>query len=128
MLKQLIGIAVGYLTWTVVFLGGSVVLRSAMAGVHDAEGLTRDPVALVLYLVLSFLASFLAGLVAARLSGARRAVLVLAGLLLVTGIPVQLSAWGQLPVWYHLVFLGMLVPVTLAGGRRTPPRPGPGPA
>lgn len=117
MLKQLIGIVVGYLTWTVVFLGGSAAVRAVLAGVHDAEGMTRDPMALVLYLVLSFAASFLAGLVTARLSDALRPVWILAALLLATGIPVQMSAWDQLPVWYHLVFLGMLVPMTLAGGR-----------
>ena len=34
-----------------------------------------------------------------------------------TGIPVQLSAWDQLPVWYNLVFLVLLVPVTMLGVR-----------
>jgi hypothetical protein len=117
MLKQFMGVMAGYLVWTVVFLGGSTLLRSAMAGVHDAEGLTRDPLALVLYLVLSFAASFLAGRTTARLAGAVRPVFILAGLLLATGIPVQIGSWDQLPVWYHLIFLGMLVPMTLAGGR-----------
>ena len=117
MLKKGMGIVAGYLVWTVVFLGGGAVLRSAMAGVHDAEGYTRDGTALALYLVLSFVASFVAGLTAARLAGAGRPVWILAGLLLGTGIPVQLSAWDRLPVWYNVVFLAMLVPLTIAGGR-----------
>ena len=45
-----------------------------------------------------------------------RYIWILAGCLLATGIPVQLSAWNDLPVWYNLVFLTLLVPVTIAGG------------
>ncbi|MEJ2539061.1 MAG: hypothetical protein P8188_03585 [Gemmatimonadota bacterium] len=119
MLKRVLGIVAGYGAWTVIFLGGSAVLRSALSGVHDARGFTRDPTALILYLLLSFVASFAAGLVTSRVSGAWRPVLILAALLLATGIPVQAGSWNDLPVWYHLVFLGMLVPLTLAGGRRT---------
>lgn len=123
MLKQLGGIVAGYFAWTVIFLGGSAVLRSAMSGVHDAEGLTRDPIALALYLVLSFAASFVAGRVTARIAGEMRPVVILAGLLLATGIPVQIGSWTLLPIWYHLIFLGMLVPMTLAGGRGAEPAP-----
>lgn len=118
MVKQGMGIVAGYLTWTVIFLGGSAVLRAALAGVHDAEGFTTDLTALLLYLLLSFAASFLAGFATARLVGRGRPVLILAVLLLATGIPVQLSAWDRIPVWYNLIFLAMLVPLTLMGGRR----------
>lgn len=118
MLKQLAGVLAGYAVWTVVFLGGSAVVRSTMAGVHDADGFTGDGLALALYLLLSFAASVLAGLTTSRIAGGGRPVWILAGLLLATGIPVQASAWDRLPIWYHLIFLGMLVPMTLAGGRR----------
>lgn len=124
MMKRVLGIVAGYLVWTVVFLGGGAVLRSALAGVHDAEGFTEDPTALILYLVLSFGASYLAGLTTARLAGGGRPVLLLALCLLGTGIPVQIGSWDQLPVWYNLVFLAMLVPVTLLGGRTGAPRGG----
>jgi hypothetical protein len=45
-----------------------------------------------------------------------------AGLLLATGLGVQSSAWSQLPVWYHLAFLALLIPGCL-GGMRLAPRP-----
>ena len=44
-------------------------------------------------------------------------VVVLAGLLLATGVPVQLSAWELVPGWYPPAFLVALVPVTWLGGR-----------
>ena len=35
--------------------------------------------------------------------------------LLAVGVPVQVSAWETLPVWYHLVFLAALVPFSVVG-------------
>ena len=37
--------------------------------------------------------------------------------MLVTGIAVQAGVWALMPVWYHLVFLALLVPVCLVGAR-----------
>ena len=53
-----------------------------------------------------------------RIAGASRrwtCAAVLAALLLATGIPVQLSVWNDLPVWYNLAFLILLVPETVFG-------------
>ena len=61
----------------------------------------------------------MAGLATAKLAGAKAsgAVVVMAVMLLVTGIGVQSTVWSLMPVWYHLAFLGLLVPVALVGGR-----------
>jgi hypothetical protein len=37
--------------------------------------------------------------------------------LLLMGIGFEVSAWQLTPVWYHLVFLVLLVPAVLYGGR-----------
>jgi len=42
---------------------------------------------------------------------------VLAVLLLATGVGVQASVWILMPVWYHLGFLGLLVPGCLLRAR-----------
>ena len=123
--KTLLAIVGGYVTWTVVFLGGSAGLRTAFADLHDAAGSTDSLGLLLGYLVLSFVASLAAGYLAGRLAprlSARRDVLILAVLLLATGVPVQIGVWDTLPVWYHLLFLVGLVPLTLLGGRWARPR------
>ncbi len=33
------------------------------------------------------------------------------------GMSVQAAVWNLMPVWYHLVFLGLLVPGCLLGAR-----------
>ena len=119
MLKSILSVVAGYVTWTVIFLGSSAGIRAVMRDVHDADGFTSDISALLLYLIMSVLASLAAGFVTARLAPRKmtRHALILAVLLLATGIPVQLAAWEQLPEWYNYAFLGMLLPATLAGVR-----------
>lgn len=118
-MKKVFGVIAGYAAWTVIFLGGGAALRSAF-GVSEIDAFVANPSIplLVLLLLLSFAASFAAGAVTARIAGIGAPVLVLGGLLLATGIPVQIGSWDLLPVWYHLVFLVMLVPMTVVGGRR----------
>jgi hypothetical protein len=118
-MKKVLGVVAGYAVWTVLFLGGSAALRSAF-GVSEIESFVANPSIplLVLLLLLSFATSFVAGAVTARIAGVGAPVLILGGLLLATGIPVQIASWNLLPVWYHLVFLVMLVPMTVVGGRR----------
>jgi hypothetical protein len=41
----------------------------------------------------------------------------LAAVLLLVGIFVEIQYWNVMPVWYHLIFLAVLVPATLWGGR-----------
>ena len=117
MLWSILSVVAGYVTWTVVFLGGSAGLRAAFG--LDADGATSDVGILLAYLLLSIVASLAAGVVTAKLAPRlpMRHVWILAALLLATGIPVQMTSWELLPAWYHLMFLAALVPVTVLGGR-----------
>lgn len=88
-----------------------------MPDVFDEAGMTGDITALVAILVLSVVASFVGGFGCSKIAQSNKMICgwILAVCLLATGIPVQLSAWDQLPVWYNLVFLVLLVPVTMLG-------------
>jgi hypothetical protein len=55
---------------------------------------------------------FVAGYVCDRHRGT---VLVTGAFLLLLFLPVHYALWNKFPVWYHLVFLGSLVPLTWAG-------------
>lgn len=61
-----------------------------------------------------------AGWVAAAIKGdpdAMTAVKALAGTNLLIGIVTEVLYWELLPVWYHVVFLALVVPMTLQGGK-----------
>jgi hypothetical protein len=63
--------------------------------------------------------SLLAGYTTAAVKGAPAmpAVNALAGLQLALGLFFEVTNWPLLPVWYHVIFLAMIVPATLLGGR-----------
>lgn len=122
MLRAILAVIAGYAVWTAVWLtGGLVLFAESSKAAAQGEPVT-DIGVLVRYLVLSVVCSAAAGVVA-RLIGGKNgmaAAIVTAILLLLTGIGVQAGAWHQMPLWYHLTFLILLVPVTLVGARLMP--------
>jgi len=80
---------------------------------------------LLVSLVLSFAYSAFAGWGAAWIAGlgrnqeasATRLGLLAGAALLVVGIAVQASVWETIPLWWHIAFLVMLIPMCLAGVR-----------
>ena len=120
-----LGVVIGFIAWTAIWLAANFAIAAA-GGLTD-QGQVAAPWALPVALVVSVAASAVSGLVAGRL--ARRSVVttgVLLGiLLLLVGIGVQVSNWDAMPLWYHLSFLILLVPATVAGARLAGPKPGP---
>lgn len=124
-MRSFLGILLGFALWTVLWLGGSLAIGAAFPGAFPEAGefQVSDRNALLAMLTLSVLCSLGAGCVAARKAGrGARAVAILAGILLAVGVAVEAANWKVMPVWYHLAFLGLLVPVTLFGGLFAPKR------
>lgn len=77
-------------------------------------------------LILGALASLAAGAGAGRIAPSRTGLpWVLGAVILAAFIPTHIQLWAKFPVWYHLVFLGTLVPLvalgaTLTRGRNSP--------
>ena len=123
MIRAILATIAAFLTWSVVWFIGGMVL--AMVFSEEAEAFQAgEPVTSTPYLlcglVLSVVCSFVSGKVCAlvakdKTKGASYATVAL---LLITGIGVQATAWNLMPLWYHLPFLILLAPVTLAGARR----------
>ena len=77
-------------------------------------------------LALSTLCTLIAGATARRLGSARWLPVALGCVLVILFAPAHYRIWDRLPVWYHLTFLGSLIPLSLIGarfpsGRRTQP-------
>lgn len=123
MKRAALGTVAGYALWTALWVGGgrglARVFPEEAAAFRDGGALTATGY-LACALVLSVVCSLLGGRVAASLARdrARGAVPALAALLLLTGVGVHIAYWSRLPVWYHVVFLVLIVPVTLIGGRK----------
>jgi hypothetical protein len=52
---------------------------------------------------------------------------VLGAIILALFIPVHIQLWAKFPIWYHLVFLGTLVPLVAFGAAFTRTRLHPSP-
>jgi hypothetical protein len=115
MSRSILAVVVGYLTWTVVWLGGGAAIRAFWPAGFPEAGPWTATAPLVALLGLSLVCSLAAGLVAARLAPTTRAVAVMSVLLLLTGIGVQASVWALMPLWFHLAFLALIVPACRVG-------------
>lgn len=118
-----LGIITGYVTWTVLWLAGNAALGASFRDAYQAfadGGRFDDPMLLAFSLVLSVVCSVVAGFAAAKVGReqASAAVWGAAIALLATGIGVQVSAWDRMPIWYHLVFLVLIVPACRIGGSK----------
>lgn len=124
---RMIGAVVaGAVVWAALWLGMNAVLPSMLP---DAvvPGQPLGDVAVLLFLIAYSVAlSVLAGYTAAAVARSMTAVKVLAGLQLLLGVVAEAASWELLPIWYHLVFLALIVPATLLGGSlRIRPEPAP---
>jgi hypothetical protein len=133
MVRIILGVIVGFIVWSIVWVGSDQVLQTMSPGWFGAysQGAEKsmlngtefvpDATIALISLLRSFLTSILAGLVAAMVAGERRrSTMVLGVLLLVVGLAVEIFTWRLAPAWYHILFLLFLVPMTILGGRLKP--------
>ncbi len=123
MKRTILAAVAGYAVWTILSLTGSAGIRAGWPAEFEAfsSGAPIKATApLLVSILLSVVCSLSAGLTAAAISASQatmRAVGLLGFLLLATGIGVQVSVWALMPLWYHLVFLVLLVPACLVGAK-----------
>ena len=126
---MILGVVAGYIIWTILWLGSDAVFSAIStdwsvksADFRDAvannASYTPDSVILIVLLVKSVIITIISGFAAAFIAREnRKSTIVLGLLLLVSGIFVQVMHWNYMPMWYHILFLLMLIPMTVLGGR-----------
>jgi hypothetical protein len=117
--RVILAVVAGAVVWAVLWVGGAQAAQAAFPSALARGQPVTSTVALVGLIVYSVALSVLAGYAAASVAArdAMPAVWALAILQLAIGVGVEASAWSLTPVWYHIVFLTLLVPATVYGGR-----------
>lgn len=117
MKRSILAFVAGLAVWVLVVSLLNRGLRLVLQGYAAAEPqMTFSLGMMAARLVLGVLASLAAGAAAKAVAPTSRAVSwVLGAVLLVAFIPVHIRLWARFPVWYHLVFLGSLVPSVVLG-------------
>ena len=130
MLRVVLGVIAGFIAWSILWLGSDQVLMMISPGWYGAHQLafqkamfnktefTPENTILGMHLLRAVIITLMCGFLAAVIArGNRNAPLGLGILLLTFGAFVQAVAWSYLPVWYHIIFLALLIPMSILGGR-----------
>jgi len=129
MIRIILGVIVGFIAWTIIWIGSDQFLINALdwysrhhmaftAAVVNHAAFEADQTVLIMNIARSLIASLLAGYLTAVVAGEnRRSTIALGVVLLIVGVVFETIAWNYLPIWYHLLFLVLLIPVTIAGGK-----------
>jgi hypothetical protein len=117
--RTILAVVVGAIVWAALWVGGTQAAQSAFPSVLAMGQPVTDTGALMGLILYSVVLSMLAGYVTATIAtnAPMRAVWALAILQLALGIGFETSAWSLTPLWYHLVFLALIIPATVYGGR-----------
>ena len=129
MVRIILGVIVGFIAWLIVWVGVEKIISALWPafGTHqaafqtaitDGGQFTADTTMLLTHIVMGSVISVMSGSVAALVAGENsRAPLVVGILLLAMGIAKAAMSWQYVPLWYHVIFTAILLPMALLGGK-----------
>ncbi|MFO0875303.1 MAG: hypothetical protein U0575_15220 [Phycisphaerales bacterium] len=117
MVRSILAIVVGFVVWSVVWLAAGLATHAIFPSAYAESGAVAALAPLATLLLASVICSIAAGAATAAITRPRSITpaWMLACILLGVGIMVEASIWTLIPSWYHIVFLVLLVPATIAG-------------
>ena len=129
MLRIILAIIVGFIVWSILWVGSDAIFSAISpdwgktsadfrAAAENKTSFTLESSVLIILLIKSFIISIISGFAAALIARENsKSTLGLGVLLLVFGIFIQSAHWNYMPLWYHILFLLMLIPMTILGGK-----------
>jgi hypothetical protein len=124
MKRTVYALVAGLVLWLLVASLLNRGLRAGLPGYRAAEPILAFTLGMkIARLILGAVASLAAGAAAGLIAPSKRGLAwVLGAVVLAAFIPIHIQLWAKFPVWYHLVFLGTLVPLVALGAALTPRR------
>ena len=129
MLRIVLGVIGGFIAWLFVWVGVEKVLSAIwpafgvhqaafQAAIEDGGQFTANSTMLVVHIVLGSIVSVISGALASLIAGENsKAPLIVGFLLLLMGIAKAVMSWQCVPIWYHVIFTAILVPMAILGGK-----------
>jgi len=129
MLRIVAGVIAGFFAWVIAWFGGEKILAAIwptfgvhqtafQAAIENGGQFTADSTMLLTHIVLGSIVSVISGFLAALIAGGnKRAPLALGFLLLAFGLLKVVMSWPYAPIWYHVIFTAILIPMTIMGGK-----------
>lgn len=121
MKRSVLALLVGLALWVLVVSLLNRGLRVGFTGYAAAEPTMSFTLGMkVGRLIIGAFASLAAGAATGMMARSKTGLpWVLGSILLLAFVPVHIGLWTKFPVWYHLTFLGTLVPLVALGARLT---------
>ena len=130
MVRIVLGVIAGFFAWAIVWFGSEKILsaiwpegfgahqRAFEEAVKNGGQFTADTNMLLTHIVLGSIVSVMSGFLAALIAGEnKRAPLVLGSSLVAFGLLKVVLSWPYVPIWYHVIFTAILLPMTILGGK-----------
>ena len=129
MVRIVLGVIAGFIGWLIAWFGSEKILSAIWPafGAHqhafeeaikNGRQFTADTTMLLTHIVLGSIVSVMSGFLAALIAGEnKRAPLVLGVLLLAMGLLKLILSWPYAPIWYHVIFSALLLPMAIIGGK-----------
>jgi hypothetical protein len=126
---MVLGVIAGFFGWIILWFGSEKIISALWPafGVHqrafeeavkNGGSFTADTTMLLTHIVMGSIVSLASGILAALIAGGNtRAPLILGFLLLALGLLKAVMSWPYVPLWYHVIFTAMLLPLAILGGR-----------
>ena len=121
MKRSVLALLVGLAFWVLVVSLLNRGLRAGITGYAAAEPTMSFTLGMkVGRLIIGGVASLAAGAATGMMARSKTGLpWVLGAILLLAFVPVHIGLWTKFPLWYHLTFLGTLVPLVALGARFT---------
>lgn len=121
MKRSVLALIAGLALWVLVVSLLNRGLRVGMTGYAAAEPTMTFTLGMkVGRLLIGAVASLAAGAATGMIARSKTGLpWVLGAILLLAFVPMHIELWTKFPVWYHLTFLGTLVPLVALGARLT---------
>ncbi len=130
MLRIALGVAVGFIGWLIVWVGVEKFLIAVLPEWYGAPQLafqraienggqfTAETRLLLSHIVIASAIAIISGFLASLVAGEnKRAPLILGFLLLAVGLLKVVMSWPYVPIWYHVIFTAILLPIAIVGGK-----------
>jgi hypothetical protein len=129
MLRIALGVVAGFFAWLIVWVGVEKILsaiwpafgthqRAFEEAIKKGGQFTADTTMLLTHIVVSSIVSLMAGSLAALIARENiRAPVIVGSLLLAMGLLKAVMSWPHVPIWYHIIFTAILLPMAILGGK-----------
>jgi hypothetical protein len=130
MLRIVLGIIGGFFAWLILWVGIEKILSAILPAWYGAPQsafqnalenggqFTAETRLLLSHIIIGSIVSVISGFLAALVARENaRAPLIVGFLLLAMGLLKVAMSWPYVPIWYHIAFTALLLPMAIAGGK-----------